>query len=76
MTKLLQKAMAQMRELPAHEQDLAAESLLSFAQGVKQGVYALSREERAAINASKVETRRGKFATTREVEAAYKGFRA
>lgn len=75
MTKLLDEAVAKVRELPEEEQNLAAESLMVFAELAKQGVYTLSPEERAAIEASKAEVRRGEFATDAEVEAAYARFR-
>ena len=75
MTKLLDEAVAKVRELPEEEQNLAAESLMVFAELSKQGVYTLSPEERTAIEASKAEVRRGEFATDAEVEAAYARFR-
>ena len=76
MTKLLQRAISQVRGLPLREQNVAAQSLLTFAAGVKRGTYKLSRAELNAINTSRKETRGGKLATKREVEAAYKHFRA
>jgi hypothetical protein len=48
MTKLLDEAIAKVRELPEEEQECAAESLMVFAELAKQGVYKLSAEERAA----------------------------
>ena len=75
MTKLLDEAIAKVRELPEEEQERAAESLMVFAELAKQGVYKLSAEERAAIEASKAQARRGEFATDAEVEAAYARFR-
>ena len=76
MTKLLDKAIAEVRELAEREQDLAAESLRVFAEFAKQGLYRLSPEERAAIEESKEQVRRGEFATDEEVEAAFARFRA
>jgi hypothetical protein len=75
MTKLLDQAVAKVRELPEEEQERAAESLMVFAELARQGVYKLSPEERAAIEASRAEVRRGEFATDAEVEAAYARFR-
>jgi hypothetical protein len=75
MTKLLDQAIAKVRELPADEQEHAARSLLVYAELAKQGVYKLSPEERAAIEVSKAQARRGEFATDEEVEAAYRRFR-
>jgi hypothetical protein len=75
MTKLLDEAIAKVRELPEEEQERAAESLMVFAELAKQGVYKLSAEERAAIEVSKAQVRRGELATDAEVEAAYARFR-
>jgi len=75
MTKLLDEAIAKVRELPEEEQERAAEQLLMFAELAKQGAYELSAEERAAIEASKAEVRRGELAADAEVEAAYARFR-
>lgn len=76
MTKLLDQAIAKVRELPEEEQERVAESLMVFAELAKQGVYKLSPEERAALDESKAQVRRGEFATDEEVEAAYARFRA
>lgn len=75
MTKLLDEAIAKVRELPEEEQERVAESLLAFAELAKQGAYKLSAEERAAIEASRAQVLRGEFATDAEVEAAYARFR-
>jgi hypothetical protein len=75
MTKLLDQAIAKVRELPAEEQERAAEALMLFADLAKQGVYRLSPEERAAVEESRDQVRRGEPATDKEVEAAYARFR-
>ncbi len=75
MTKLLDQAIAKVRELPAEEQERAAEALMLFAELAKQGVYRLSPEERTAIEESREQARRGELATDQEVEAAYARFR-
>jgi hypothetical protein len=75
MTKLLDEAIARVRELPEEQQERAAESLMRFAELAKQGVYKLSSQERAAIEASKAQVRRGELATDDEVTAAYARFR-
>jgi hypothetical protein len=75
MTKLLDQAIAKVRELPAEEQERAAEALMLFAQLAKQGVYKVSPEERTAIEESRDQVRRGELATDEEVEAAYARFR-
>ena len=75
MTKLLDQAIAKVRELPAEEQERAAEALMLFAELAKQGVYRLSPEERTAIDESKDQIRRGELATDEEVEGAFARFR-
>jgi len=75
MTKLLDQAIAKVREFPEEEQERVAESLMVFAELAKQGVYKLSPKERAALEESKAQMRRGEFATDEEVEAAYARFR-
>jgi hypothetical protein len=75
MTKLLDQAIAKVRELPEEEQERAAESLMVFAELAKKGIYKLSADERRAIEASKAQTGRGEFASDAAVEAAYARFR-
>jgi hypothetical protein len=75
MTKLLDQAIAKVRELPAEEQERAAEALMLFADLAKQGVYRLSPEEHAAVEEAGDQVRRGELATDEEVEAAYARFR-
>ena len=75
MTKLLDQAIAKVRELPEEEQERAAHSLMVFAELAKLGKYKLGSEERAAIEESKTQARRGEFATDEEVDAAYRRFR-
>ena len=75
MTKLLDQAIAKVRELPAQEQKRAAEALMLFAELARQGVYRLSPDELAAIEESRDQARRGDLATDAEVEAAYARFR-
>ena len=76
MTKSLDDAIAKVRKLPEVEQERAAEALMIFAELATQGAYGLSPEERAALEKSKAQARRGEFATDEEVEAAYSRFRA
>ena len=76
MTKLLDQAIAKVRELPEEEQEAAAQSLLVFAELAKKGVYKLSAEARAVLEESKAQVRRGELATDEEVEAAYARFRS
>lgn len=75
MTKLLDQAIAKVRELPEEEQERAAQSLMVFAELAKQGAYKLTAEESAILAESKAQVRRGELATDEEVEAAYSRFR-
>jgi hypothetical protein len=75
MTKLLDKAIAKVRKLPVEEQERAAQSLMVFAELAGRGTYRLMPDERAAIEESKAQVRRGELATDEEVEAAYRRFR-
>jgi hypothetical protein len=71
MTKLLDRAIAKVRKLPVEEQERAAQSLMMFAELAEQGMHTLSSEERAAIEESRAQVRRGELATDEEVRAAY-----
>jgi hypothetical protein len=75
MTKLLDQAIAKVRELSEAEQERAAEALMVFSELARQGVHKLSPQERAAIEASRAQTLRGELARDEEVEAAYARFR-
>jgi hypothetical protein len=75
MSSLLDQAIARVRELPVEKQELAAQALLAFAQHVKQGIYRLSPEERAAIAEARAQVQRGELATDAEVEGAHARFR-
>ncbi len=75
MSELFDQAVAKVRELPEEEQERAAQSLLVFAELAKQGAYQLSPEERAAIEESKAQVRRGELASDEDVNVAYARFR-
>jgi hypothetical protein len=75
MSKLLDQAIAKVRELPEEEQERAAEALMAFAELAKKGDYKLSPEERAAIEEARAQLRSGELATDDEVEAAFARFR-
>ncbi len=74
MTKLLEKAIAELRLLPDDAQDQAADALFHFAEVAKAPMYRLSAQERSVIDESKAAARRGEFASDAEVEAAYARF--
>jgi hypothetical protein len=68
MTKLLEEAVAKVRELPEADQDEAAEMLLSVAAR-KAGPAALDEETRAAIREGREQARRGEFASDEDMAA-------
>jgi predicted transcriptional regulator len=71
MTKLLEEAVAKVRELPEADQDEAAEMLLSVAAR-KAGPVALDEETRAAIREGREQARRGEFASDEDMAAFFK----
>ena len=66
MAELLQQAMDALRRLPAAEQDAYARALLE-ALPDPGGVYELSDEVRAAIDASKAQAKRGEFVSETDI---------
>jgi predicted transcriptional regulator len=60
MTKLLERAMEKVREVPAKDQDALASALLSIA-GEETAVVRLDNETRAAIEEGLVQAERGEF---------------
>jgi len=70
MTKLLDRALQAVRELPADVQDDIARIVLELA-GTDAGPVALSAEERAAIDRSKTAADRGEFATDEQVDVVW-----
>jgi predicted transcriptional regulator len=70
MTKLLEKAIARVRELPAEDQDAVAVAVLSMAEETR--VVALDDETRAAIREGLEQARRGEFVPDEEIEALWK----
>jgi hypothetical protein len=72
MTKLLDDALAAVRNLPPDEQDSIARALLRLTgAGDEEPPVALSTEERAAIAASKFAAARGEFASDEQVRAVW-----
>jgi predicted transcriptional regulator len=70
MTKLLDKAIAKARELPAEDQDAVAVAMLAMVE--TPPVVALDDETRAAIREGLEQARRGEFASDAEIEALWK----
>ena len=70
MTTLLDRAVEAARSLPPETQDEIARLVLQLAGGDGAPI-ALTAEERAAIDASRVAAARGEFATDDEVRAVW-----
>src|ERR1700722_14289328 len=67
MTKLLEKAIAKARELPAEDQDTVAVAVLAMAE--EMPIVVLDEETRAAIREGLEQARRGEFGPAAEIEA-------
>jgi len=72
MTKLLDKAIAKVRELPAEDQDAIAVTVLSMAE--ETPIVALDEETRAAIREGLEQARRGEFVPDADIEALWKRY--
>ena len=70
MTKLLETAIAKVRELPTEEQDEIALAILSMADADR--AYPLDAETRAAILEGLEQARRGEFVPDEEIKALWK----
>jgi predicted transcriptional regulator len=70
MTKLLEKAIARVRELPPEDQDSVAVAVLSMAE--ESPLVALDDETRRAIREGLEQARRGEFVPDHEIEALWK----
>lgn len=71
MTKLLDDALAAVRNLPPAEQDSIAHAVLRLAGADDEPPVQLSEDESAAIAASKSAAAHGEFATDEQVRAAW-----
>ena len=74
MTKLLDKAIASIRDMSDDDQAEAAELLLSFASR-NRGPIAVDEETRKAIEEGRQQARRGEFATEAEMSAFFRRHR-
>ena len=72
MTKLLEKGIEAMRDLPADRQDLAGELLLSLAANVPQ--FSLTAAQIEDLKLAIAEADRGEFATDQEMADTWKKF--
>jgi len=71
MTKLLDHALAAVRNLSPDEQDAIARALMRLTGTDEEPPVALSADERAAIATSKSASARGEFASEEQVRAAW-----
>ena len=71
MTKLLDDALAAVRDLPPYEQDQIARAILRLTGTDYEPPVALSDDDRAAIAASKAAAARGEFASDEQVQSAW-----
>jgi hypothetical protein len=73
MTKLLEQAIATVRQLSDADQDIAAKFLLGFASRDAQH-YQLSEEQLAEVELAKQEVRAGKIASEADMEDVWRRF--
>jgi predicted transcriptional regulator len=71
MTKLLEEAVARLRDLPDRDQDALAVAMLSMAE-TEAPVMAMDEQTRAAIREGMEQARRGEFVPDVEIEALWK----
>lgn len=71
MTKLLEEAVAKVRDLPDWDQDALAVAMLSMAE-TEAPVMAMDEQTRAAIREGMEQARRGEFVSDDEIEALWK----
>jgi predicted transcriptional regulator len=70
-TRLLERAVKVARALPEESQDDIARIILELSGADDEAPIPLTREEQAAISASKAAAARGEFATDEEVRAVW-----
>lgn len=71
MTKLLEEAVAKVRDLPDGDQDALAVAMLSMAE-TEAPVMAKDEQTRATIREGMEQARRGEFVPDIEIEALWK----
>jgi hypothetical protein len=74
MTKILEKAIAKARALPAEDQDVLGAVILAFAEEELARIGELDDETRAAIREGLEQARRGEFVPEEEIEALWQRF--
>jgi len=74
MTKILDKAIAKIRTLPAEDQDVLGAVMFALAQEELSRVGTLDEETRKAIREGLEQARRGEIASDEEVEALWRRY--
>lgn len=72
MTKLLELAFEEAKQLSPQEQDDLARTIMEIVHGGEGGVYALSEEDKAAVEQGLAEADRGEFVSDEELAAILK----
>lgn len=74
MTKLLEEAIAEIRKLPAADQDRAAELLLALAHEHEAEDYQLTPEQVEQVRLGLEQAERGEFVPEEKVEEMWRRF--
>jgi hypothetical protein len=72
MTKILDKAIAKVRALPAEDQDVLGAVLLALADEELTQIGELDDETRAAVREGLEQAKRGEFVPEEEIKALWK----
>ena len=75
MTKLLELAFEEAKQLSPEEQDELARTIMEIVHRGEEGVYVLSEEDLAAIETGLAEADRGEFVTEDELNAILNKYR-
>ena len=76
MTRLLELAIEEAKQLSPEEQDKLARTIMDIVHGGEDDVYLLSDEDRAAIEEGLAQADRGEFVTEDELNAILNKYRA
>lgn len=76
MTKLLELAFEEAKQLSPDEQDELARTIMEIVHGAEERVHVLSDEDRAAIEEGLAQADRGEFVTEDELNGILNKYRA
>ena len=74
MTRILEKAIAKVRALPAEDQDVLGAVILALANEELTRIGELDDETRAAVREGLEQARRGEFVPEEEIKALWQRF--